>query len=133
MIAVETIGFTSGNVVPTQFQYREERPLEIVAVFDEHAQFTGDSAVEWVFSRSILSDGLTEKAGTGDVSFCPGDEGFVTMSLESPDGSMELQFSYEDLSGFVTLIYDAVDEDEERDIVIDALENWVSGLYKEGA
>lgn len=59
---------------------------------------------EWVFARCLLSEGLTDPAGWGDVLVRPV-RSCTQVTLRSPDGTGVLTFARD-------LIYDMVDEIE---------------------
>jgi hypothetical protein len=71
-------------------------------------------AVEWVFARELLRDGLVHPAGSGDIQIFPAVGGIV-IDLTSPHGQARLLADASDISDFVDRMYDLVaDGDEDR-------------------
>ncbi len=93
--------------VPTVLAYDERDPYAVTATFQ-----IGEGAVNWVFGRDLLSDGLTHHAGDGDVMVWPGwdDEtgDIVYLSLLSPDGVAMLRGPKSVIEPFVTRSYEIV-------------------------
>lgn len=64
-------------------------------------------AVEWVFARELLIDGVRLPAGQGDIEIYPA-AGCVVIELRSPDGSATLLADQETLRDFADNILEAV-------------------------
>ena len=85
------------SAVPTMLSYDSSDPYALTITFR-----LADGPVPWTFSRDLLSNGLTEPTGDGDVHVWPGldDSGFATVSIElcSPNGNalVELRTSVAD-------------------------------------
>ncbi|MFZ1362139.1 MAG: SsgA family sporulation/cell division regulator [Candidatus Nanopelagicales bacterium] len=70
--------------INSTFDYSASEPYSIRASFK-----TADGAVDWVFSRDIISQALLEPAGDGDVSAWvegEGAESVFCLQLTSPSG-----------------------------------------------
>ncbi len=80
--------------------------------FAVHASFrTGHgSAVEWVFARDLLHDGLIAPSGTGDVRVAPvpHDHNRVQLELSSPSGHARFTTCAQTLGDFLHRTYEAV-------------------------
>jgi hypothetical protein len=50
-----------------EFSYNTHDPLAITLVFDTD----GERPVRWIFSRELLAEGMTARAGEGDVVLWP--------------------------------------------------------------
>jgi Streptomyces sporulation and cell division protein, SsgA len=92
--------------VPAALRYDVADPYAVHAAF--HA---GDETVEWVFARELLSTGLRDEAGLGDVRVWPSSEtgvDVVYVSLSSPEGEALLEAPARELSMFLKRTYAAV-------------------------
>jgi hypothetical protein len=80
--------------------------------FAVHASFrTGhDQAVDWVFARDLLHDGLIAPSGTGDVRVQPLelDADRVQLTLSSPSGHAVFTTCAQTLGEFLHRTFDAV-------------------------
>ena len=80
--------------------------------------------VEWSFARQLLTDGLTEPSGEGDVRVWPsksGREQTITLVLTSPSGEAMFEVSRDELVEFLTASYTTVPTGCESDFIdIDA-------------
>lgn len=126
-----TLAFVPGDVLPTRFQFDTAAPLEVTLTFQFDSQFDAADAVTWTLSRSLLLDGLSGKAGSGDVTVWPDADDIVAVHLDSPDGKMLLKYSAEDVEAFVKEMYDTVDEDEEEKIIGAAFDLWIHRIYED--
>ncbi|MGN6244197.1 MAG: SsgA family sporulation/cell division regulator [Motilibacteraceae bacterium] len=86
--------------LPVRLHYRTDEPFSVRAEF-----LTGDAgSVEWVFARDLLSDGLTQPAGDGDVRVWPvagAGTPVVSIALTSPDGHARLEADATVISAFI--------------------------------
>jgi hypothetical protein len=86
--------------VPTVLRYDSSDPYALTMYF----QLT-DGPVPWTFSRELLSTGLTEPTGDGDVHVwsCLDDAGLAVAMVElcSPDGDVLVQFRAHDVVSFL--------------------------------
>ncbi len=80
--------------------------------------------VEWSFARQLLTNGVTQPVGDGDVRVWPkqpGREAKVCLSLSSPSGAALFEVPLPELVGFLTRSYAVVPTGAESDFVdIDA-------------
>lgn len=93
----------SGTARPLQaaLSYDAADPYAVAAAFD-----LGDTQVRWVLSRDLLSTGIFDPIGDGDVHAWPcldaRGHAVTILELSSPDGAALLQARSEDLLGFLT-------------------------------
>jgi hypothetical protein len=99
----------TGAVAPinAELHYDPRDPYAVTAVF-----LTGSTPVRWTFGRDLLSTGLFEPAGDGDVHVWPcldsDGNAVVIIELCSPDGEALVQARTGDLSTFVERMNKAV-------------------------
>ncbi|MHA6631069.1 SsgA family sporulation/cell division regulator [Pseudonocardia sichuanensis] len=100
-------------VVPVNVElaYHTRDPYAVQASFR-----TGSTtAVEWVFARDLLHDGLIGPSGTGDVRVqpVPGNPGRVQLELSSPSGHAVFTTCAQTLGDFLHRTYRAVPAESE--------------------
>jgi hypothetical protein len=87
--------------------YRGEDPYAIRMAFD-----TGlDDAVEWIFARDLLAEGLDHHAGEGDVCLWPGtssNNDVLHIALSSPHGQALFQAPLAAVTGFLQRTFQIV-------------------------
>lgn len=94
---------TEGDVLPlnAELHYAAEDPLAVEACFDDGSP----DPVRWVFARELLTTGMSELSGDGDVVIWPtidADGGpAVQMRLNSPHGDALLEASASELDEFL--------------------------------
>lgn len=95
--------------------FSAEDPYAVEALFDTGAE----APVRWVFARELLAEGLSSRAGIGDVVVEPVraalGERQVLLRLSSPDGSALLEADAGDLERFLAASYAAVPAGTEAD------------------
>jgi hypothetical protein len=92
--------------VKVDLTYRSQDPYAVQASFR-----TGNgSAVDWVFARDLLNDGLVGPAGTGDVRVqpMPDNPNRVQLELSSPSGRAMFTTCAHALGEFLHRTFDAV-------------------------
>lgn len=93
--------------VKAEFYYDSADPYAVTTIF-----LTPHSQVRWTFGRELLSHGLFEPAGDGDVHVWPcldtHGRAVVIIELCSPDGEALIQAKTDDLSRFVTQMHAVV-------------------------
>ena len=92
--------------VKVDLTYNSRDPYAVQASFR-----TGNgTAVDWVFARDLLHDGLISPAGTGDVKVqpMPDDPNRVQLELSSPSGHAVFTTCAYALGEFLHRTYDAV-------------------------
>ncbi|MDN5747930.1 MAG: SsgA family sporulation/cell division regulator [Pseudonocardia sp.] len=99
---------TGAPVVPVKVDltYQSRDPFAVQASFR-----TGHgTAVEWVFARDLLHDGLVAPSGTGDVRVqpMPMEPHRVQLELSSPSGYAEFTTCAQTLGDFLHRTYEAV-------------------------
>jgi hypothetical protein len=99
--------------VNVELTYSSRDPYAVQASFR-----TGSTtAVEWVFARDLLHDGLIAAAGTGDVRVqpVPLNPGKVQLELSSPSGHAVFTTCAQTLGDFLHRTYLAVPSGREYD------------------
>ncbi|HVL83784.1 MAG TPA: SsgA family sporulation/cell division regulator [Pseudonocardia sp.] len=92
--------------VKVELSYSSRDPYAVQASFR-----TGNgTAVDWVFARDLLADGLIASAGSGDVRVqpCPDDADRVELELTSPSGHALFTTCARTLGNFLEQTYEAV-------------------------
>jgi hypothetical protein len=116
-VALELID-TAGTATPieAELRYDPADPYAVTTVFK-----TGQSHVRWTFGRELLSNGLYEPAGDGDVHVWPcldsAGHAVVIIELCSPDGEALVQARTGDLQTFVERMNHAVAVGSESELV----------------
>jgi hypothetical protein len=102
--------------INAELRYDARDPYAVTTVF-----MTGTTQVRWTFGRELLTDGLYEPAGDGDVHVwpCLDSEGHAVVIIElcSPDGEALVQARTGDLSAFVEKMNKAVPPGTESALV----------------
>jgi len=105
MSCVDQYGFAKDLL--TTFEYDPSDPYAVVVAFP-----AGDGYVRWAFCRSLISRGLTDPVGEGDVQVWPGTDedgrGVVIMEFRSPSGHLLAQAPTREIYRFVTRTLAAV-------------------------
>ncbi len=106
----------TGAVAPIEAELRYDPldPFAVTMVF-----LTGVTQVRWTFGRELLTGGLYEPSGDGDVHVWPcldsNGRAVVIIELCSPDGEALVQARTGDLNGFVERMSKAVEPGRESD------------------
>lgn len=104
----------TGAITPleAELHYDPRDPYAVTTVF-----MTGANTVRWTFGRELLSEGLYEPTGDGDVHVwpCLDSEGHAVVIIElcSPDGEALVQARTGDLNSFVERMSKAVEPGNE--------------------
>jgi hypothetical protein len=113
---------SAGTATPieAELRYDPADPYAVTTVF-----MTGASQVRWTFGRDLLSAGLYEPAGDGDVHVWPcldsAGHAVVIIELCSPDGEALVQARTSDVLTFVDRMNAAVPQGTESSLMdIDA-------------
>jgi hypothetical protein len=98
-------------VVPVNVDltYSSRDPYAVQASF----RTGGTTAVDWVFARDLLHDGLIGPAGSGDVRVQPSEPGRVQLELSSPSGHAVFTTCAHTLGEFLRRTYESVPPDTE--------------------
>lgn len=121
-LTLELIDSTGASTpLAAELRYDPQDPYAVTTVF-----LTGRSQVRWTFGRELLTAGLYEPAGDGDVHVwpCLDPDGHAVVIIElcSPDGEALVQARSGDLSAFVDRMNAAVAPGTESDHVdVDAV------------
>jgi hypothetical protein len=108
----------TGTATPieAELHYDPRDPYAVTTVF-----MTGASQVRWTFGRELLSGGLYEPSGDGDVHVwpCLDSEGHAVVIIElcSPDGEALVQARTGDLTSFVERMTRAVEPGTESELI----------------
>lgn len=107
--------------LPASLRYDTSDPYAVNVCFG-----AGENTVAWTFARDLLSAGLVDPTGDGDVHVwtCLDDRGLATLVVElcSPAGDALVQFRPDDVSSFVERMHAAVPEGQESaHIDVDAM------------
>ncbi|MGA9747189.1 MAG: SsgA family sporulation/cell division regulator [Nocardioides sp.] len=100
-VRLELIDSTgAATPIEAELRYDAADPFAVTTVF-----MTGESEVSWTFGRDLLTDGLYEPSGDGDVHVwpCLDSHGHAVVIIElcSPDGEALVQARTGDLRRFV--------------------------------
>lgn len=98
------------TIVPlmASFYYSADDPFAVRIAF--HVGL--DSPVEWTLGRDLLSSGMEEEAGLGDVKLWPSADAVrgpvLNMELSSPYGTARFEVPADEVSGFLRRTYKLV-------------------------
>jgi len=73
----------------------------------------GDTVVLWQISRELLSRGLREPAGIGDVLISPDLDGMLRLTVQSLDGRASFVLEWAPVRDFLARTYRQVSERDE--------------------
>ena len=79
-----------------------------------------DATVEWMFARQLLTDGVRQTVGEGDVRVWPSTadgERVINLAMASPSGSALFEIERDDLVEFLQQTYLAVPTGAEDTVV----------------
>lgn len=106
--------------IHAKLRYLCHDPYAVYLSFPAAVGLDGE-AVEWIFARDLLDDGLYEPTGDGDVRLWPCPPGRVMIEFESPHGMATIEFAAADVHEFLRGSYLAVPAGEEsRHVDLDA-------------
>ena len=97
--------------VQVELRYDTRDPYAVQAAFR-----TGRAGwVEWVFSRDLLTEGLIDAAGDGDVRIRPSEGESVEMELSSPSGHATFRALAREISEFLQRTHEVIEPGAEDD------------------
>lgn len=99
-------------------RYESDDPWAVRVAF--HTGGDGDGIVEWMFARQLLTDGVAQAVGEGDVRVWPSNEDgdrLVHLAMASPSGSALFEIDRDALVEFLQQTYLAVPTGLEADAV----------------
>jgi hypothetical protein len=102
-------------LVDASLRYDRDDPYAVHLSFPTSQ---GEGPIEWIFARSLVSDGLTVPAGEGDVRVWPSPDdltGPVYVELCSPSGRALFAVPRPVLAGFVARCHALVPPGDEAD------------------
>ena len=79
-----------------------------------------DAVVEWMFARQLLTDGVRQTVGEGDVRVWPSTtdgERVINLAMASPSGAALFEIERDDLVEFLQQTYLAVPTGSEETVV----------------
>lgn len=104
-------------------RYSADDPWAVRVTFQTGAKNddgSGDGTVEWMFARSLLTEGVAGTCGEGDVRVWPsverGDR-VVNLAMASPSGSALFEIDRDALVEFLQQTYLAVPTGSEEEVV----------------
>jgi len=99
MHCVDQLGFSKS--LETSFEYDPRDPYAVTIGFP-----AGDDVIRWSFCRSLLSRGITDPVGEGDVQLWPSTDedgrSVVMLEFRSPSGHLLAQASTREVYRFLT-------------------------------
>jgi hypothetical protein len=125
MIEYNTTCIVGGSEMLCDLKYDVDSPAEVSFTFH-----TPDKSPEWVFSRELLKEAMSDRgmSGEGDVLFYDHGDA-VSMLLKSPEGTGLAIFQRGVIKEFVEEIYHEVEEDDDKYFLPDQeLKEWLEGL-----
>lgn len=130
-LTLELIDATGASTaIEAELHYDPKDPYAVTTVF-----MTGQSQVRWTFGRELLSHGLYEPSGDGDVHVwpCLDAEGHAVVIIElcSPDGEALVQARSGELRVFVDRMNQAVQPGSES-LLID-IDATIRTILEQGA
>lgn len=99
-------------------RYDSNDPWAVRVAF--HTGGEGDGIVEWMFARQLLTDGVAQACGEGDVQVWPSQndgERVVNLAMASPSGAARFEIDRDALVEFLQQTYLAVPTGHESDVV----------------
>lgn len=104
--------------VLADMRYAANDPWAIRVAFQTGGE--GDGVVEWMFARQLLTDGVAETVGEGDVRVWPATsngEFVINLAMASPSGSALFEIDRDDLVKYLQQTYLAVPTGAEESAV----------------
>ena len=99
-------------------RYDSNDPWAVRVAF--HTGGEGDGIVEWMFARQLLTDGVAQACGEGDVQVWPSmhaGERVVNLAMASPSGAARFEIDRDALVEFLQQTYLAVPTGHEAEVV----------------
>jgi hypothetical protein len=95
--------------VMATLRYEARDPYAVNASF-RTGRGTDRTAVEWVFARQLLAEGMERPVGDGDVRVSPGSNGarVVNLTLSSPSGHAVFEVPRAAMEDFLARSYSVV-------------------------
>lgn len=94
--------------IPTVFKYSINNPYAVIATFT--LQY--NNPIEWIFARSLLSNGLNKFTGNGNIHIWPTlsnkKKKIILLWLHSSNGDAILRFNKHTIQGFLSNTYKLV-------------------------
>lgn len=106
LIPMQAVGPAPGPV-DSVWRYRPEDPYAVTVTFATKPCGGTTHAVDWVFGRNLVADGLVSAAGIGDVQVSS-HRGTAAVRLMSPEGDETLTAPRQLLQAFLDATYKVV-------------------------
>ena len=104
--------------VLANLRYETADPWAVRVAFQTGGE--GDGIVEWMFARQLLTDGVAQACGEGDVQVWPSihdGERVVNLAMASPSGAARFEIDRDALVEFLQQTYLAVPTGHESESV----------------
>ena len=101
---------TAALPIQADLRYAASDPYAVSITFHTGSQSPSD-VVQWIFARTLLSEGVLAPCGEGDVQVWPSTNGgqqVVCLSLSSPSGRALFEVAQNDLTSFLLDTFTAV-------------------------
>jgi hypothetical protein len=95
--------------IHTEMKWQADEPYQVVVTFRPRA----GTAVEWRFSRELLTKGMRRRSGIGDVVVSPDHAGMLGLQVRSHDGGASLLLTRAQVQDFLTRTYRRVSAKDE--------------------
>ncbi|MEU6340176.1 MULTISPECIES: SsgA family sporulation/cell division regulator [unclassified Streptomyces] len=110
-----------GHEITATLRYHRDDPLAARMAFPPSVSLDG-AEVTWVFARGLLTTGLYEPAGEGDVHVRPAGPDRTVLEFRAPAGVALVEVATTDLRIFLARVYEAVPPGHEfRGVDMDAV------------
>ncbi|MFD3455837.1 SsgA family sporulation/cell division regulator [Streptomyces sp. NPDC058691] len=110
-----------GREITAALRYHREDPLAARVAFPPSVSLDG-AEVTWIFGRGLLTKGLYEPAGEGDVHIRPAGPDRTAMEFRTSEGVALVEIATTDLRIFLARVYEAVPPGHEfRGVDMDAV------------
>ncbi|MFD8074259.1 SsgA family sporulation/cell division regulator [Streptomyces sp. NBC_00510] len=110
-----------GREITATLRYRRDDPLAARITFPAEVSLDG-AEVTWVFARGLLTTGLYEPAGEGDVHIRPNGPEHTAIEFRTDEGTALVEVRTSGLRSFLARVYEAVPPGQElRHLDMDAV------------
>jgi hypothetical protein len=99
-------------------RYDANDPWAVRVTF--HTGGDDNGVVEWMFARQLLTDGVAQSVGDGDVRVWPGTHGterVINLAMASPSGSALFEIDRDELVTFLQQTYLSVPTGAEGQVI----------------
>ncbi|MEU1617570.1 SsgA family sporulation/cell division regulator [Streptomyces sp. NPDC005722] len=111
----------AGRETTATLRYRRDDPLAARITFPAEVSLDG-AEVTWVFARGLITTGLYEPAGEGDVHIRPSGPEHTAIEFRTEEGTALVEVRTSALRSFLARVYEAVPPGQElRHVDMDAV------------